>query len=126
MMLVGVFATVALVMACVGVYGLMSFLAASRTREIGIRMALGATRADVLWMFLSGILRTVSWGAAIGVLATVLLSRILQSLVFGISPHDPVTIGSIAVLLIAIALGAALLPALRATRLNPVAALKEG
>jgi predicted permease len=119
-----VFAGLALVLASIGLFGVLSSLVSQRTHEIGIRMALGAQTKDVLGMVLSEGFRMVALGVVIGVAAGVALSRFLSSLFFGVSPANPTTYFEVAVLMIGIALVACLLPAWRAIRVNPMIALR--
>jgi putative ABC transport system permease protein len=124
MWLLGIFAGLALVLAAVGIYGVMSYSVAQRTREIGIRMALGAQKSDVLKMTIGGGLRLVLMGAAIGLVAALVLTRVMSSLLFGVSPTDPLTFVSILIVLISVAVLASYVPALRATRVDPMFALR--
>jgi predicted permease len=119
-----VFAGLALVLASIGLFGVLASLVSQRTHEIGIRMALGAQSRDVLRMVVGEGLLLVFLGVAIGVGAGVALSRSLSSLFFGVSPANPATYLEVALLMIAIALIACLLPAWRATRVNPMTALR--
>jgi putative ABC transport system permease protein len=123
-MLLGIFAALALVLAAVGIYGVMSYSVAQRTREIGIRIALGAQRGDVLKMTVMQGLRLVSIGVVIGLAAAFVLTRVMASLLFGVSATDPVTYLSIAFVLITVAAFASFIPALRATRIDPIVALR--
>ena len=123
-MLLGVFAGLALVLAAVGIYGVMSYSVAQRTREFGIRIALGAQRGDVLKMTVMQGLKLVSIGVAIGLAAAFVLTRVMASLLFGVSATDPVTFLSISFVLIAVAAFASFIPALRATRIDPMVALR--
>jgi putative ABC transport system permease protein len=125
MWLLGIFAGLALVLAAVGIYGVMSYSVAQRTREIGIRMALGAQRSDVLKMTIGGGLRLVLMGAAIGLAAALVLTRVMSSLLFGVSPTDPLTFVSISIVLISVAVLASYVPARRATRVDPMFALRH-
>jgi putative ABC transport system permease protein len=122
--LLGVFAGLALVLAAVGIYGVMSYSVAQRTREIGIRMALGAQRSDVLKMTVAHALRLVLTGVAIGLAAAFVLTRVMSTLLFGVSPTDPLTFISISIVLVSVAVTASYLPALRATRVDPMFALR--
>jgi ABC-type antimicrobial peptide transport system permease subunit len=119
-----VFAGLALVLASIGLFGVLASLVNQRTQEIGIRMALGAQTKDVLGMVLSEGFRMVALGVIIGVAGGVALSRYLSSLFFGVSPANPVTYVEVALLMIGIALIACLLPAWRAIRVNPMVALR--
>jgi putative ABC transport system permease protein len=119
-----VFAGLALVLASIGLFGVLSSLVNQRTQEIGIRMALGAQTKDVLGMVLSEGFRMVILGLIIGVAGGIALSRYLSSLFFGVSPANPATYVEVALLMIGIALVACLLPAWRAIRVNPMVALR--
>jgi putative ABC transport system permease protein len=121
--LVGFFACVAIVLAAVGLYGVVAFLVSQRTREIGIRMALGARRASVTGMILRQGLRPTILGVLAGILITLAGGRLAQSLLFGVEPGDPLVLGVVGALVAAIAAAATLLPARRATRVNPTVAL---
>jgi putative ABC transport system permease protein len=124
MLLLAIFAALALVLAAVGIYGVMSYSVAQQTREIGIRIALGAKRSDVLTMTVLQGLKLVGTGLICGLAVAFILTRVMASLLFGISATDPVTFVSIAVVLLAVALVASYLPALRATRIDPMLALR--
>jgi putative ABC transport system permease protein len=121
---IGSFATLALILAIVGLYGLISHMVLQRTREIGIRVALGAQRRDILKMVLrQGIVATLA-GVAIGIVAALALTRLLSSLLFGVTPGDWATFLSVAVLLLVVAVVACSIPARRATRVDPIVALR--
>jgi predicted permease len=122
--LAGVMGLLCLTLATVGVYGVVSFAAAARTREIGIRMALGARRRDILKAIVRQGLQLTLIGVATGLLATFGLSRLLRSLLFGINPGDPGTFIAVSLLLLTIAVLASLIPAYRATKLDPMVALR--
>ncbi|WP_348263629.1 ABC transporter permease [Telmatobacter sp. DSM 110680] len=122
--LISFFAGIGLLMAIIGLYGVVSFMAVQRTQEIGIRMALGATHADVLRLILSEGFRLVLIGGAIGLLAALVLSRVLQSVLFSVSPHDPASFAAVTVLLALVALIAILIPARSAMKTDPVTALR--
>jgi predicted permease len=124
MILLGVFAALALLLACVGMYGVISYSVSRRVHEIGIRMALGAGRADVLRMVLRQGTRMAIVGVAIGAGAAFGLTRLIANMLFGVSPHDPVTLSAVAALLIAVALAACYIPARRAVRVDPMVALR--
>jgi len=124
MVLLGVFAALALLLASVGIYGVMSYSVAQRTREIGIRMALGARRADVLQMTVAQGLRLVGAGMILGLAAAFVLTRVMATLLYGISATDPITFIAISAVLLAVAILASYIPALRATRVDPISALR--
>ena len=124
MLMVGVFAGIALVLAAIGIYGVISYNVAQRTHEIGIRMALGARQADVVTMVARQVLVMTGVGIAIGSALALGASGLLTKLLYGIQPSDPVTFGSVAVGLAAVALAAAAIPAWRAARLDPVSTLR--
>jgi ABC-type antimicrobial peptide transport system permease subunit len=122
--LIGSFALLALLMACIGVYGVMAYSVSRRTREIGVRMALGAKRADVLRMVLGSGLRLALIGIGIGLAGALATSRLLTSLLFEMSPLNPLIFGLAAVVLAATAVTASLLPARRAASVDPMQALR--
>jgi putative ABC transport system permease protein len=122
--LLGSFAIVALILAGVGLYGLISFMTAQRTYEIGIRMAFGAARGDVLRMVIAQGMALTLVGVVIGLAASLALTRLMRSLLFGITPNDPVTFGLIGIVLVAVPLVACYIPARRATNVDPLVALR--
>jgi putative ABC transport system permease protein len=124
MLLLAIFAGLALVLAAVGIYGVMSYSVVQQTREIGIRIALGAQRTDVLKMTVMQGLKLVGIGLVIGIAAAFVLTRVMASLLFGISATDPVTFVVISAVLLGVALLASYIPALRATRVDPMVALR--
>jgi ABC-type antimicrobial peptide transport system permease subunit len=124
MVLLGVFAAAALGLAVVGIYGVVSYLVGERTNEIGIRVAMGADRSDVLRMVLGEGLKMTLTGVVIGFVAALGLTRLMASLLFGVSRTDPLTFISVALLLALVALAACYLPARRAARVDPMVALR--
>lgn len=119
------FALLALVLAASGIYGVLAYRAQLRTHEIGIRMALGAARQDVLWLILRQGLRLAGWGIALGIVLTLALTRFISAQLYGVSPSDPLTVILVTILLAVVAGAASSLPALRAMRIDPVAAIHE-
>ena len=117
-------AVMALVLSAVGIYGSVSQIVRRRTREIGVRIALGADRYEVIRMVTTGCVRAVTIGAAIGVMMSLLAARLLESLLFGVAAHSPRVLGIVTVMSIAVAAAAALLAARQATRLAPLDALR--
>jgi len=124
--LIGAFSVVALVLAAIGIYGVVAYSVAERTHEIGIRVALGAGRADVIGMVLRRLLVLLVPGMAFGVIGALATTRVLSSLLFEIRPNDPATFITVAVLLAAVAIMAGMVPARRASRVDPLVALREG
>jgi hypothetical protein len=128
MVLLGAFAILALLLASVGIYGVISYSMTQRVREIGIRMALGAVKRDVLRMVVGQGLRLAVAGIAIGAVAALLLARLLPSfshLLYGVWPWDPLTLMAVSLVLISVALLACYLPARRAARVDPMIALRH-
>jgi putative ABC transport system permease protein len=123
-LLLGIFAAVALVLASVGLYGVMNYSATQRTHEIGIRMALGATKTDVMRLVVGNGMLLSFIGIAIGVVAASGLTRVMQSFLFGVEATDALTFGAVSALLVLVALVASYIPARRATLVNPVIALR--
>jgi putative ABC transport system permease protein len=123
--LMSVFASVSLLLALIGVYGVMSYTVAQHTREIGIRMALGAQPGSILRLIIGRGLVLVSMGVAIGVLASFALTRFIENMLFGVTPTDPLTFAMIVVLLGFVALLACLIPAARAMRVDPIVVLRH-
>jgi len=124
MLLLGIFAGLALLLAAVGIYGVISYTVAQRTREIGIRMVLGARQANVLKVVVWEGMLPVLIGLAIGLAASFGLTRLMAGMLYGVSAGDPATLIGVAVTLAAVALAATLVPARRATRVAPVVALR--
>ncbi|HTI61916.1 MAG TPA: ABC transporter permease [Gemmatimonadaceae bacterium] len=124
MTLLGAFAVLALVLACVGLYGVIAYLVNQRTHEIGIRIALGAPSAQVVRLVLDEGLRMAVAGAALGILVALGLTRLMAAQLFGVTAHDPLTFGAVALLLVVVALAACYFPARRATRVDPATALR--
>jgi putative ABC transport system permease protein len=122
--LIGLFAALALVLACMGIYGVMAYSVARRTSEIGVRMALGAQTGNVLGLVLGEGLRLAVAGAAIGLAGSFFAARLLSGMLFGVAPSDPFTFAGVAVVLVAVAMVACYLPARRATRVDPLVALR--
>jgi putative ABC transport system permease protein len=122
--LLALFAGLALILAMVGIYGVMCYGVAQRTNEFGIRMTLGAQRGDMMGLVLKQGLRVAAIGAAAGVAAAVGATRLLSSLLFGVKPGDPITLVAVSVILLVCALVACYIPARRATRVDPMVALR--
>jgi putative ABC transport system permease protein len=123
--LVGVFAAAALLLAALGVYGVTASSVTQRTRELGIRMALGAQRRSVIWSVLGEPTRLVAIGLAIGLAGTLAARKVVQRLLYDVSPTDPLTLAAVALVLLLVALLASYIPARRATRLDPMIALRS-
>jgi predicted permease len=124
-MVLGVFGLVALLLSAIGIYGITSYAVSQRTHEIGIRMALGAQLGDVLRLVLNHGLKLTLIGAAIGLIGAYLATRAITSVLYGVSATDPLTFISVSVLLIGVALFACYVPARRATRVDPLIALRN-
>jgi putative ABC transport system permease protein len=122
--LIGLFAALALILACMGIYGVMAYSVAQRTSEIGVRMALGAQTGNVLGLVLGEGLRLALLGAAIGLAGSFFAARLLSGMLFGVAPSDPFTFASVAFVLVAVAMAACYIPARRATRVDPLVALR--
>jgi predicted permease len=118
------FGFLATLLATIGLYGVMAYTAARRTREIGIRMALGAVPGHVIWIVLREALLLVALGVALGLPAALALTRLVRSQLYGLAPYDPVTLALTTVILTAVGCGAGYVPALRASRIDPVQALR--
>ncbi len=124
MILLGAFAGLALGLACIGIYGVMAYLVAQRTQEMGIRMALGAQRIDVLRHVLGRAARIVLVGLAVGIFSTLVLTRLMKSLLFEVSPTDPMILGCVSMVLVLVALASCIIPARRAASIDPMRALR--
>jgi putative ABC transport system permease protein len=122
--ILGGFGTLALLLASIGVYGVMAFSVIQRTKEIGIRIALGARRRDVVSLFVGRGMRLIMVGVVIGMALSLALSKLLQGMLFGLTPTDGATFFSVAALLTGVALLASWLPARRAARVDPMQALR--
>jgi putative ABC transport system permease protein len=122
--LFGSFAALALILAAIGIYGVMTYNVAQRTREIGIRMAMGARRSDVLRLVLTQSILPAATGVFLGLSVALALTRLMASLLFGLTATDPATFAVVALLLILVALAAAYMPARRATQVDPLVALR--
>lgn len=124
MILLGTFASLALLLAAIGIYGVVSYLVGQRTQEMGIRIALGAQRSDVLTLVLAEGGKMASVGVCVGLLAALALTRLMTTMLFGVSARDPLTFVALPTILVGIAIGACYIPARRATRVDPMVALR--
>jgi ABC-type antimicrobial peptide transport system permease subunit len=124
LVMLGIAASVALLIGMVGIYGAVAYAAALRTREIGVRMALGAQVGDVRQMFLRHGLWLTTVGIAIGIGIALILTRVMSAFLFGVGPMDPITYAAVSAVLAAMTLVATYLPAHRASRVDPVVALR--
>jgi putative ABC transport system permease protein len=122
--LIGMFAGLALLLAAVGIYGVMSYVVGQRTQEVGIRVALGAQPADIWRLIILRGAALAAIGIAVGLAGALALTRFLSSLLFGVRPADPVTFSAVAILLVIVALVACYFPARRAMRVDPMVALR--
>jgi putative ABC transport system permease protein len=125
MLLLGVFAAIALVLAAVGIYGVISYSVSRRTREIGIRISLGASRTDVLRMVVRQAIVQALAGAVAGLAGALVVSRLIAKMLYGVQPTDPITFGGVAIVLALAAMLAAFVPARRAARIEPMIALRN-
>ena len=125
MELLTVFGAVALVLSAIGIYGVLAFGVAQRVREFGIRQALGADRSSILSLVIRQGLKTAGTGTVLGLAASFALARFLQTLLFGVTPHDPLVFAGVGVTLFAVAMAACYIPARRATRVDPMVALRD-
>jgi ABC-type antimicrobial peptide transport system permease subunit len=124
LVMIGAAASVALLLGAIGIYGVISYMVSLRTREIGVRMALGAQSVQVRRMVVRQGLTLASIGVVIGLAAALALSRLIGSLLYGITPHDPATLASVTVGLLVVSAVASWLPAMRAARIDPIEALR--
>jgi putative ABC transport system permease protein len=122
--LFGIFAAVAVVLALVGVYGVLSYSVTRRSRELGLRLALGASRSDPFRLVIGQGVRLVLWGTAAGVLASLVLTQLLRGLLYGVKPADPITFIVASLVLAIVAIVGCIVPAWRAATLNPIIALR--
>jgi ABC-type antimicrobial peptide transport system permease subunit len=125
LLLFGIFATLALLLSCIGIYGVLAYVTGRRVPEIGMRMALGARARDVVWMVLRQSLGMVAAGVALGVAGSIGAARLLERLVVGVRSAEPLTMAAMIALLLAAALVASFLPARRASRVDPLQALRQ-
>ncbi|MBA2259257.1 MAG: FtsX-like permease family protein [Acidobacteria bacterium] len=125
MLLLGAFSLVALLLAAIGVYGVVTYIVSQRTREIGIRMALGARAAEVVGMVVRRSLTPIAAGLVVGIAGSIVASRLLGTLLYEVKPHDPVVLGAIVAVLGTSAFAACLVPARRAASVDPLVVLKE-
>jgi predicted permease len=125
MLLLGAFAVLALILAAVGIYGVLAYSVRRRVKEIGIRMALGARAADVLRLIVIDGMKPAMVGLAIGLVLSLLLAQVMRKMVYGVSVFDPATILAVSTLLAGVALLACVIPALRATRVSPIVSLRD-
>jgi putative ABC transport system permease protein len=124
MLLLAIFAGLALVLACIGIYGVIAYLVGQRTHEIGVRMALGAERRHVLRLILGQGIRMALGGVVLGIVLALALTRLMSSQLYGVTAHDPLTFAGVALVLVAVALLACWIPARRAMRIDPIVALR--
>jgi putative ABC transport system permease protein len=125
MFLLGLFAGTAMILAAVGIYGLLSYSVSQRTHEIGVRIAVGALRRDVLKLVMGQGVRLAAVGLAAGVLGALALTRLMASLLFGVTATDPATLATVAPLMMAVVLLACFVPARRAIKVDPMVALRH-
>jgi putative ABC transport system permease protein len=123
--LLAAFAVLALVMASIGIYGVMNYLVSQRIREFGVRLAVGASAADVLWLVLRRAAVLIAGGLCVGLLGSVLLTRLIATLLYGVAPLDAPTFAAVSLILSGVAFVASYIPARRATRVDPIVALRH-
>jgi predicted permease len=124
MILLGIFATLALLLSSIGIYGVISYVVGQRTREIGIRIALGAQRSTVLWLMLGEGMKMAMAGVVVGIVAAAGLTRLMSQLIYGVSAADPVTFAGVIIVLTTVAFAACYVPARRAMHVDPMVALR--
>ena len=125
LMLLGIFAALALLLSVVGIYGVIAYSVGQRTHEFGVRMALGAQRHQLLLLVMRQSVWTLAVGLTVGVAGAIAVTRLMESLLFGIGPADPVTLSLMATVLMMVALIASYIPARRAAEVDPMAALRD-
>jgi putative ABC transport system permease protein len=125
LVLLSLFATLALLLAAVGVYGMLSFSVSRRSQEFGVRMALGAKPRDMLWLILKQGMKPVLLGVILGMVASVVITRLISSLFYGVSPTDPLTFSGVTMLLVVVGIAACYIPARRILRVDPLRALRQ-